>query len=94
MDLLPIYRSAVRQFDSRVRAVGDAQWASKTPDTEWDVRDLVGHVVAGQRAVADVFTAHLAAAVDEDVSTAGTDRGDAAAVADVRLGAGPVPRGR
>ena len=91
MDLLPIYRSAVRQFDSRVRAVGDAQWASKTPDTEWNVRDLVGHVVAGQRAVADVFTAHLAAAVDEDVSTVGTDRGDAAAVADVRLGAGSGP---
>jgi len=57
MDLLPIYRSAVRQFDTRVRAVRATQWASKTPDTEWDVRDLVGHVVDGQRAVADVIAA-------------------------------------
>ena len=61
MDLLPIYRSAVRQFDSRVRAVGDAQWASKTPDTEWDVRDLVGHVIDGQRAVARVIEEAFAA---------------------------------
>jgi uncharacterized protein (TIGR03083 family) len=61
VDLLPIYRSAVRQFDSRVRAVGDAQWASKTPDTEWDVRDLVGHVIDGQRAVARVIEEAFAA---------------------------------
>jgi uncharacterized protein (TIGR03086 family) len=61
VDLLPIYRSAVRQFDSRVRAVGDAHWASKTPDTEWDVRDLVGHVIDGQRVVASVIEEAFAA---------------------------------
>ena len=30
--LLPIYRSAVRQFDSRVRAVRPEQWTVSTPD--------------------------------------------------------------
>ena len=48
MMLLPIYRSAVRQFDSRVRAVRPEQWESSTPDTDWDVRRLVRHVIASQ----------------------------------------------
>jgi uncharacterized protein (TIGR03086 family) len=48
--LLPIYRSAVRQFDLRVRAVRPAQWALSTPDGDWDVRRLVRHVIAGQAA--------------------------------------------
>jgi len=94
VDLLPIYRSAVRQFDSRVRAVGEKQWAAKTPDAEWDVRDLVDHVVAGQRAVAGVFTTHLAASVDEEVATVGaggTDGVDAASASGVRHSDGSDP---
>lgn len=71
MELLPIYRSAVRQFDARLRAVGDAQWASKTPDTEWDVRDLVVHVIDGQRAVAGVINGALAARQGSGVGAAG-----------------------
>jgi uncharacterized protein (TIGR03086 family) len=70
MELLPIYRSAVRQFDARVRAVGDTQWASKTPDTEWDVRDLVAHVIDGQRAVVGVIDGALAARQGQEVDAA------------------------
>ncbi len=55
MMLLPIYRSAVRQFDSRVRAVRPEQWESSTPDTDWDVRRLVRHVIAGQSMVPGVL---------------------------------------
>ena len=55
MMLLPIYRSAVRQFDSRVRAVRPEQWESSTPDTDWDVRRLVRHVIAGQAMVPAVL---------------------------------------
>lgn len=55
MMLVPLYRSAVRQFDSRVRAVGPAQWTSSTPDTEWDVQRLVAHVVNVQNR----FAAHV-----------------------------------
>lgn len=48
MMLVPFYRSAVRQFDGRIRAVGPAQWTSSTPDDEWDVEQLVRHVVSVQ----------------------------------------------
>lgn len=51
MNLLPIYRSAVHQFDSRVRAVRPEQWSAPTPAQEWDVHRLVRHVVHGQRLV-------------------------------------------
>jgi uncharacterized protein (TIGR03086 family) len=55
MMLLPIYRSAVRQFDSRVRAVRPEQWGISTPDDDWDVHRLVRHVIAGQAAVPGVI---------------------------------------
>lgn len=54
--LVPFYRSAVRQFDSRVRAVAAAQWTSSTPDADWDVQRLVAHVVNVQTR----FAAHAA----------------------------------
>ncbi len=56
MMLVPLYRSAVRQFDSRIRAVGPAQWASSTPDDEWDVQRLVRHIVNVQNRVAGELT--------------------------------------
>lgn len=49
---LPIYRSAVRQFDQRVQLVRDDQWDLSTPDPGWTVADLVDHVTAGQVAAA------------------------------------------
>ena len=55
MMLLPIYRSAVRQFDSRVRAVRPEQWTVSTPDDDWDVRRLVQHVIVGQSVVPDII---------------------------------------
>ena len=51
MMLLPMYRSAVHQFDTRVRAVRPGQWSSSTPDQRWDVHRLVRHVILGQRLV-------------------------------------------
>ena len=55
MMLLPIYRSAVRQFDSRVRAVRPEQWTVSTPDDDWDVHRLVRHVIVGQAVVPDII---------------------------------------
>src|SRR5690242_1263693 len=55
MMLVPFYRSAVRQFDSRIRAVAPAQWTSSTPDDDWDVQRLVAHVVNVQSR----FAAHV-----------------------------------
>ena len=41
-----LHRRAVAEFDSRVRAISDDQWDAGTPCTEWNVRDLLGHMVS------------------------------------------------
>lgn len=38
-----------------MHAVGRGQWHDPTPDTEWDVRTLVGHPVEEQRWVAPLL---------------------------------------
>ncbi|MGH3622796.1 MAG: TIGR03086 family metal-binding protein, partial [Sciscionella sp.] len=38
----------MREFDRRVRAVGDADWQRPTPCADWTVRDLVNHLVVEQ----------------------------------------------
>ncbi|SDO54139.1 TIGR03086 family protein [Nakamurella panacisegetis] len=48
MDDLAAHRSALRQFGSRVELIRDDQWHAATPDTEWDVTDLVRHLVYEQ----------------------------------------------
>jgi uncharacterized protein (TIGR03086 family) len=45
MDISAMFRSAVEEFDARVRLIGDHQWQAATPDEDWSVRDLVNHVV-------------------------------------------------
>jgi uncharacterized protein (TIGR03086 family) len=47
--LLEQYAHALDEFGRRVELVGDDQWGSATPCSEWDVRQLVGHVVDEQR---------------------------------------------
>jgi uncharacterized protein (TIGR03086 family) len=44
-DLVDVYRRTLKEFDARVQAVGDDQWERSTPCTEWNVRELVNHVV-------------------------------------------------
>jgi uncharacterized protein (TIGR03086 family) len=48
MDVLTAHRSGLRQFDNRVQAIRDSQWHNPTPDTDWDVTDLVQHLVYEQ----------------------------------------------
>lgn len=101
---LPLYRSAVRQFDQRVRLVRANQWELSTPDPEWTVGNLVDHVTAGQRAVAAAVGAPADNAPAPDADRVATwAAASAAAVA--ALGAvddwtspvvtpdGPVPAG-
>lgn len=74
MMLLPIYRSAVRQFDSRVRAVRPEQWTVSTPDDEWDVHRLVRHVIAGQAGVPAVLDGRpLTASADDGAERTGPE---------------------
>jgi uncharacterized protein (TIGR03086 family) len=46
MDVPMMLRLAVGEFGARVSQIGDGQWEGATPDTEWNVRDLVNHVLA------------------------------------------------
>lgn len=48
MDLLERHGRAMAEFDRRVRAVPDDRWHDPTPCEEWDVRDLVNHLVNEQ----------------------------------------------
>lgn len=49
MDAVELHRRAVGRFGELVRLVGDDQWHSPTPDEDWDVRDLVNHLVVENR---------------------------------------------
>src|SRR2546429_1742305 len=46
MDVPAILRRANEEFGARVSQIGDEQWEAGTPDTEWNVRDLVSHVLS------------------------------------------------
>ena len=39
-------RRSVEEFGAHVSQIRDDQWEAGTPDTEWNVRDLVNHVLA------------------------------------------------
>ena len=51
MDIIDRYERAADGFTARLDSVGDDQWASPTPCTDWDVRRLVDHVIDVQRAI-------------------------------------------
>jgi uncharacterized protein (TIGR03086 family) len=51
MDLIDRYEEAANGFTDRLDAVGDDQWANPTPCTDWDVRQLVDHVITIQRQI-------------------------------------------
>ena len=98
--LVPFYRSAVRQFDARIRAVGANQWTSSTPDDEWDVQRLVRHVVNVQNRFAGMVTGRGSQAsravggdlVDEWADASEASTGAFATVVDWSVAA-PVPSG-
>jgi uncharacterized protein (TIGR03086 family) len=48
-NLVALHRRAVQEFGARVRSVGDDQWHLPTPCSEWDVHDLVNHLVNEDR---------------------------------------------
>lgn len=48
MDLVEQHRRATTEFDRRVQLVTEDRWYVGTPCDEWDVRDLVNHLVFEQ----------------------------------------------
>jgi uncharacterized protein (TIGR03086 family) len=51
VDIVDRYEEAARRFTDRLEAVADDQWANPTPCTDWDVRQLVDHVIEIQRQI-------------------------------------------
>ncbi|MGH3367310.1 MAG: TIGR03086 family metal-binding protein [Nocardioidaceae bacterium] len=49
MDLVNLHRRTVESWATQVAAVRADQWGDPTPCEEWDVRDLVNHVVGEGR---------------------------------------------
>jgi uncharacterized protein (TIGR03086 family) len=45
VNTVDLFNRSVEEFDRRVRLVQDDQWELPTPCSEWNVRDLVNHVV-------------------------------------------------
>jgi len=48
-------RAALDAVEPLVAGIPDGLWTAPTPCTDWDVRALVAHVVAGNRLIADVL---------------------------------------
>ena len=44
-EALEMYRRSVEEFGQRVMAIGADDWTRPTPCTDWNVRDLVRHLV-------------------------------------------------
>jgi uncharacterized protein (TIGR03086 family) len=49
VDIAELHRRCVEGFVARVRGISDDQWKAPTPCEDWDVRELVNHVVNEQR---------------------------------------------
>jgi uncharacterized protein (TIGR03086 family) len=57
-DLLDVFLRAQRAFGDRVHAVREDQWEASTPAEEWNVADLVRHMVAEHRFAAPLIHGH------------------------------------
>ncbi len=48
-ELLEMFLAGQHAFGERVQAVSESQWDAATPDNEWSVADLVGHLIDEHR---------------------------------------------
>ena len=77
MEALEALLQSSREFETRLRQVGDDQWDLPTPCVEWNVRDLVNHMLLGTRMsvqlLAGASRQEAIAALGEDMMTDGRD---------------------
>ena len=64
-DQAALHQKAVEEFDARVRAVGDDQWELPTPCSDWNVRQLVNHLVYEDRWTVPLMEGSTIAAVGD-----------------------------
>lgn len=67
MNLKDLYGRAVDEFGARVEVVGKDQWHDPTPCTEWDVHDLVNHIVNEARWVRPLLEGKTLAQVGDSL---------------------------
>ena len=65
MDLMAAYRRSLVEFTERVRLVRPEQWSAATPCADWNVRELVNHVVGEDRWTAPMFAGATIAEVGD-----------------------------
>ncbi len=56
VDVVDVYVEALALFGNAVRSIGDHEWDLPTPCPEWNVRELVTHVVLGEAHLPAVLT--------------------------------------
>jgi uncharacterized protein (TIGR03086 family) len=59
-DVVQLYVDALAVFGNAVRDIADHEWDLPTPSTEWNVKEVVAHVVLGE--------AHLPSVLEGDTS--------------------------
>ena len=64
-DILDLHRRAAAEFDRRIAAIGEDQWDRPTPCTDWNVRDLVRHLVYENVWVPDLMAGATVAEVGD-----------------------------
>jgi uncharacterized protein (TIGR03086 family) len=74
-ELLGMFHDGVREFGARVKAVDAGQWGSPTPDTDWCVADLVGHLTEEHRWIPPLLHGHDLEAAGKIVAAASVARG-------------------
>jgi uncharacterized protein (TIGR03086 family) len=67
-DLAQVHRTAVEGLLANVEKIGDDQWHLPTPNTEWDVRALVEHLVGGTVWVAPLMAGETIAEIGDRYS--------------------------
>ena len=65
MDVVTLHRRTVEVFLERVDAIGDGQWGDPTPCADWNVRELVNHVVGEDRWTAPLLGGSTVAEVGD-----------------------------
>lgn len=67
MSIPELYARAVDEFDARMQQVKEDQWTDRTPCSEWNVRDLVNHIVNEARWVKPLLDGKTIAQVGDSL---------------------------
>lgn len=70
-DWIALQRTAHREFAARLARVDD--WEAPTPDTEWNVRDLVSHVIEDEQWVPLLLAGKTRAEAQVELAPLGDD---------------------